>query len=505
MPATPYAKITISIEEGPPQTGGVLAAAGQTVQLNSESVLDWPSNPPPRWEIFAYPEGWSGPAGWTVEPKPMPSGAVFNVFVFLGVGPPPAFVLPGPALWGDFLFRLLLANGLLNGALAPQLQDETAGVRVLSPSGLVDTAPRTGTQFDPARSWPGAMQANWRTLDTLIGGLSAPVGSVLVPTVVDAGTSGAAGVSSAMAREDHKHAISTGPPVAVGTANAAGGSSGLARADHVHALQFATVKAVLALANEDLSFNEQILRRMASIEFGEANAVPTIAQEPTTANGATAPTLRVSGANATGTSSIGGDTRVGGSTGTDRDGNVGLGGDPVAGGGGRVVYIANATAVPTSNPSGGSVLWSENSIEFRTPAGVLSTGAPELVSGPQPAHIRRGHETVTVVQTTDATSTTAASYEMPTSSIAKFRAEVLAIGPSGSAGASYTIERTFRRESGGNAVGVGSAPPVGVEEDLVDWNATLVPSGPNVTVVVTGSALPIHWAVVLEASLLYAP
>lgn len=684
MPATPYAKILISLDDGPFVPGGVLATNGQSVQLGSESVLDWPSNPPPRWEIYAYPEGWAGPSGpdWFVEPKPTPYGGTYDVFVFLGVGPPPAFDLPALPLWGDFMFRLVLADGLLNGVFAPQLQDESAGVRVPSPAGLVDTAPRTTIQFDKARAWAGALQKNWRVLDTLIGGLSSPYvsipevvnaglgsagvvagfsrgdhrhqvltgaagiiaigtsaaagsssalaradhvhevpGSFLLPVTLNAG-SGSAGSSQVMAREDHKHEISIGVPVSVGLANAVGVSSGFARADHVHGLTFPPVKAALAVADDEINVNGQPFSHVRRIEFdaatvagiavepinlgpgsdfpirgqagapgnpggalnlgggdggdptmpmgdvqielgdvggtsarlssrangtqffglyldgagpevalevtapirvdvpgfgkvigigegvmfGEEVTAPAFTQDDVTLGGATAPILFVSAANATGASSIGGDTRVGGALGTLKNGNVGLGGNPSAGGGGRVVFVANATTVPTSNPSNGSLLWAENSVELRTPTGVRSTAAPALASGLQPTHVRRRHQVMDLVQTSNATPLTAISYAMPTSSIARFVAEVVAYGPSGGSGAGYKIERTFRREGSGNAVAVGSAPAPVPEEDVAGWDAAIVASGANVTVVVTGAAATvINWTVALEASLLYSP
>lgn len=57
--------------------------------------------------------------------------------------------------------------------------------------------------------------------------------------------------------------------------------------------------------------------------------------------------------------------------------NVGLLGTPSTGGGAKVVYVANATTVPTSNPSGGGVLYVENgSLKYRGSAGTVTTIGP---------------------------------------------------------------------------------------------------------------------------------
>lgn len=59
----------------------------------------------------------------------------------------------------------------------------------------------------------------------------APVGEI---TTVNAGDAASAGVSSAVTRGDHQHAVATATAVDAGTANAEGVSTSLARADHVH-------------------------------------------------------------------------------------------------------------------------------------------------------------------------------------------------------------------------------------------------------------------------------
>lgn len=61
----------------------------------------------------------------------------------------------------------------------------------------------------------------------------------------------------------------------------------------------------------------------------------------------------------------------------DSNSNVGINGLS-AGGGSRVVYIGNATVVPTTNPSDGGLLYVEAGVGlcFRSSAGVVTTIAP---------------------------------------------------------------------------------------------------------------------------------
>lgn len=81
--------------------------------------------------------------------------------------------------------------------------------------------------------------------------------------------------------------------------------------------------------------------------------------------------------NETGTTSIGGDVNISAGTGTTRNGNIGLGGFPSAGGGGFCVFIANATTVPTSNPTGGGILFVQSgALKYRGSSGTVTTIAP---------------------------------------------------------------------------------------------------------------------------------
>ena len=206
MPTTPYAKLLVSLNAGPTQSGAITTAANlDTVQLTAESTAQWDLTTPPRWEIYSYPPGWTGPAaGWTTESVTLPNGGTADVYVYLGLGPPPSFALPASPMWGKFLMRLTVQGGLLNGIPTPTLIDDTTALEILGPGGMRDTASLEGTQFSSSRAYVASMQENWRTIATALGAALAPY--ALTPAVVASGA-GSAGVSPLYARGDHSHQL----------------------------------------------------------------------------------------------------------------------------------------------------------------------------------------------------------------------------------------------------------------------------------------------------------
>lgn len=255
MPSTPYAKLLISVNGGAPTSGAITANPGDTIQFSAESTAQWDLTTPPRWEIYAYPPGWTGPAsGWTTESVPQPGGGSADVYVYLGIGPPPAFTLPALPMWGKFLPKLTVAGGLLNGVPSAQLVDKSSGLQTIGPNGLLDVAVSEEGQFDSARAWVGPLQDDLRLLDAALAGSASPYAST--PEVADA-SAGSAGVVNQYARGDHVHQVAVAAPVAVGTANAAGSSDSLARADHVHETPFSAVNNALSLASAPITVNGQ--------------------------------------------------------------------------------------------------------------------------------------------------------------------------------------------------------------------------------------------------------
>jgi len=170
MPATPYAKLLVSLNSGATQSGGITGANSDTVALTAESTVGWNLDTPPKWEIYSYPDGWTGPAsGWTTESVAQPFGGTADIYVYYGLGPPPTFTLPALPLWGKFLFRLTVQGGVLNGIISPALTDDTTAVQIASPNGLFDTATLETTQFSQDRAWSGPLQENWRIIDDALG------------------------------------------------------------------------------------------------------------------------------------------------------------------------------------------------------------------------------------------------------------------------------------------------------------------------------------------------
>jgi hypothetical protein len=225
MPSTPYAKLLASLNGGAAQDGGITAANGDTVQFTAESTAQWELTTPPRWEIYAYPPGWTGPAsGWTTESVASPFGGTMDVYVYLGLGPPPSFTLPALPMWGDFLCKLTVAGGLLNGLPASQLIDNLTALRIVGPGGLTDIAVGAENQFSSGGAWVESWQNVLRILDAAIVAGSTPY---------------------------------TLTPEPVGTTGSDGVVLQFSKGDHVHELSFTTTNAVLATADAAITVNGQ--------------------------------------------------------------------------------------------------------------------------------------------------------------------------------------------------------------------------------------------------------
>lgn len=161
MPTPPYAKVLTSIA-GDTAVGGVRApvAGSSSVQFSGESTVGWTQQ---RWELYAYPAGFTAPAGWTLDGS--------TQIIYSTAVTPPSFTLPAAATrWGKWLIRLLVNEGVSNSQAVASLKDETAGVSVLSPKGQVDTAALETTQFDTFRAWVADYQRNLRIIEPQLGG-----------------------------------------------------------------------------------------------------------------------------------------------------------------------------------------------------------------------------------------------------------------------------------------------------------------------------------------------
>ncbi len=247
MPTTPYAKLLVSVNGGAPQSGLVTVTHGDTIALTAESTAQWPTDAPTKWAITMYPEdvsyvAWTGPgvAGWTTESVTLPGGGTFDVYVYVGFGPPTPFTMPALPYWGDYYLSLVVNGGTINGTQRVELTDTTTGLRIVGPNGLVDIPPRADSRFSSSRSYGRDLAHDLRILDAaLIGSTSPYLG---VPTAVTIGA-GASGAIFQYALGDHSHPVTVGAPttIAIGDAASAGAGTNLAGAAHVHALPVPTV------------------------------------------------------------------------------------------------------------------------------------------------------------------------------------------------------------------------------------------------------------------------
>lgn len=145
---TPTATLRVSVNGGAPTTGGITAAAGDTVQFSFANTTGWRNNC--RLEL-SFPAGFTLPAGWSSE-----TVGGHTVYYVLGNTTPPVITL-GP--WGKYMAKLIV-----NGGVAT---DESTAISVPSPGGLLDLGHREAGQFGgPAEGWAKDQRANLRVIES---------------------------------------------------------------------------------------------------------------------------------------------------------------------------------------------------------------------------------------------------------------------------------------------------------------------------------------------------
>jgi len=202
MTTPPYARLGVRVNGAAPQYGGITVAHGDMVQFVAESTAYW-GTPAAVWQIFDYPQGWTGPgAPWVSTTIPQANGLPDAVvFQYTGNTAPPPFVMPALPYWGKFMPSLFVNGGTIQGVAAAQLYDESTAVQILSPNALVETAFRETSQYGSWRGFAGVLKALVRLIDGLFS--SVPTLSNATPQAVGTAT---AGVAAAASRADHVHA-----------------------------------------------------------------------------------------------------------------------------------------------------------------------------------------------------------------------------------------------------------------------------------------------------------
>ncbi len=158
----PYAKLLVALNGGANQTGGILAAFGDTVRLRSEHTATVQSF---RFEIYAHPVAFPCPAGWS-------TAADGYTYYFAASATPPDFTLPSDhSQFGKFLLGLTINGGDpgVSGLPATQFVDESTAVEIISDSGVQGVAWREGEQFSPLK-YVAALQLALSLLDQGLGG-----------------------------------------------------------------------------------------------------------------------------------------------------------------------------------------------------------------------------------------------------------------------------------------------------------------------------------------------
>lgn len=302
MPTTPYAKLLVSINGGAPTSGGLQTTTGAVLQLSGESTVFWKQQ---RFEISDYPVGFACPAGWSTDPT---TGAYFYATSF---NPPPVTL----GIWGKYMLRLVVNEGLSSGAVDPTLTDTSTALSIPSPNvGLLDMGFGEDLQYSAAKLWTGDAKKNLRQIDTYLAG----------------------GVT----------ALSNAVPAAVALVGGAGASTTAARGDHAHALPFGVVQTLLGAASGPIGLNAQPLNHLGNVSFDASIAGPLLGQAQLGGAGAaTGQALTVQAqqgqAQTGGAANNNGGTLTlaGGAPGTGGGGVVGVQGSLALQGGGQVVTL----------------------------------------------------------------------------------------------------------------------------------------------------------------------
>lgn len=538
MPSTPYAKLLVSLNAGPTQSGGITASPGDTVQLTAESTAQWDLTTPPKWEIYAFPPGWTGPAsGWTTESAPQPGGGSADIYVYLGLGPPPSFVLPALPDWGKFLMRLTVNGGLSNGLADSTLIDNTTALQTFDALNLEDVAVQEEGQFYPAGAYVRSIQNDLRIINTSIAAISP---YTLTPVAVTS-AAGSAGVSALFSRGDHSHQLT-----------------------------FATLNNVLGTASAPISINGQTLTSggfigpyystsaaspattgllrgahnsvlVASRDSADATDAPLISfgvgtNDLLTIGGGGVAQLRANVGTAGWTydptngflfddacsasmtflataAAAGKSTTIEAQAGTTQGGDmmISAGDSPGtvgvvkirtyandSGVAGEVQFLSDSTEyLGIVNTSSQTTLTSTKKLVAFTD--IAATLAPILSAGAS-GDLRAADRVASVISTADATPTIALAYTIAASTVAFVKATIVALADTGDASV-FEIRAGVKR-TGGGATLIGSSD-IFAREDNAATHADITVAGNDVQVEVTGIALTgIEWFSTMNVTLM---
>jgi hypothetical protein len=162
MPATPYAKLLVSVNGGGPTSGGIDIPSAASIQFSFESTVGWTRA---RIEISDYPEGWATPAGWTLRAD----GTIY--WDWTGMNPSAITFPDNGVLWGVWMPRLLVNEQLDDDQnIIGDLLDSTTALSLLSPEGLRDIGAREEDHFTTVttriKKWIRSYQRNLRAVQS---------------------------------------------------------------------------------------------------------------------------------------------------------------------------------------------------------------------------------------------------------------------------------------------------------------------------------------------------
>lgn len=140
------ASLSLRLNGGGLQSGGITAAIGDSVQLTSTDKSGW-GIPATVWTISSFPPGFGQPVGWSTDAD--------GRYYYQGTTDPPSFTA---SIWGKYMFELKVLGG--------KYVDRKTAIKIQSTSGLEDVARGEDNQFGGLRDGNVAAQrANLRLIE----------------------------------------------------------------------------------------------------------------------------------------------------------------------------------------------------------------------------------------------------------------------------------------------------------------------------------------------------
>jgi hypothetical protein len=181
MPTPANIRLQATVNAGAPQLGAVTCALSDSVVLSLQSNSGVTKC---LYELYEFPAAFPQPSGWSTNAG--------GTYYYLSTGGPAPAIAMSATLWGKYLTRATVNDGLRNGKSAIDLIDAATALQIISVNGVLDVGFGETNQFDGQRFYVGALKTALRLLDSVItsgGGGGGGTTFAAVKTALQAATS----------------------------------------------------------------------------------------------------------------------------------------------------------------------------------------------------------------------------------------------------------------------------------------------------------------------------